>query len=65
MSEPRRKPLGKPLMWSDAEIDRMSEITPEIIEQAKAFVSANAPELSKMMDAEPVENASQNKSANA
>lgn len=39
---PPRVPLGPPLPWSDADLDALSEITPEDVSAAQGWVERNA-----------------------
>ena len=65
-SEPKRKPMGKAIEWSDEDLERLAEITPEDIEAAKALVEGSSPLLAKLMDAKEVdENANTDQSPNA
>lgn len=48
---PNRKPLGPPLARTDADLDRLAEVTPADIEQAQAAVRAANPKLAKILDA--------------
>lgn len=52
MSEPR-VPKGKPLNWSEEEMDALSEVTPEVIEAAKLAVRRDNPRLAALLDALP------------
>ena len=48
--KPQRKPLGPPLPRSDEDLDRLSQITPEDIEAAKAAVSGTV--IGRILDAQ-------------
>lgn len=41
--EEKRVPLGKGLGWTEEDIDRLAEITPQDIEEAKAAWRRDAP----------------------
>ncbi len=46
-------PLGKPLEWTDADLDRLSVVTPGDIENAKVAWRRNAPKKYKnLLDAQ-------------
>lgn len=47
---PTKKPLGKPLPRSDEDLDRLSQITAEDIEQARAAVSGTV--IGQILDAQ-------------
>lgn len=47
--------LGKPLQLSDEDLERLSEITPEDIENAKAAVNRASPKLGAMLDSQTEE----------
>lgn len=40
---PPRKPLGKAIQHTDAELEQLAQVTPADIEEAGAFWRANAP----------------------
>ena len=49
----KRVPLGKPLKLTDADLDRLSQVTPSDIEAAKIRWRQNAPKKYKnLLDAE-------------
>lgn len=48
----RRMPRGRPLVWDDADLDRLSRITPEDIDRARA---AAPPVARRLLDAEPTD----------
>jgi hypothetical protein len=52
----KRKPLGLPLIRTDAELEAMSIVTPAMIEAAKVWAQSNAPAVSKLLDAKQVYN---------
>jgi hypothetical protein len=45
----KSKIVGKPLEWSDAEIDRLAQITPEDTASAKATYRRLAPKKAKRL----------------
>ena len=50
------EPLGEPVDWTDADIDRMAQITQEDVFCAVAHWRANAPKRAKgLLDARPHE----------
>lgn len=42
MPEPRRVPLGKPLDWSDQQVEEQSQVTPQDIEEARVWAQKNS-----------------------
>lgn len=54
-SSKRRVKLGVVVPWTDADLDRLSTITPEDITAASALWRANAGALANLLDAEPVD----------
>lgn len=55
--KPKRKvPRGKALNWTDEDLDRLSQVTPEDIQQAAArWREAASPQYQNLLDAEEVE----------
>jgi hypothetical protein len=51
----KRVPLGKPIEWTDVELDALSQVTPSDIENAKQAVKKASPLLAKLMDAKPTD----------
>jgi hypothetical protein len=52
--QPRVKPIGKALRWTDEDIARLAEVTPEDIACAKAEFNRLAPrKLRGLLDAKP------------
>lgn len=58
--QPKRKvDLGPAIPWSDDDLDRLSQISPEDLEAGKALWRETAPpKLATLLDAEPVEDVS-------
>jgi len=51
---PKVKPVGTHLNWTEADLDRLSDVTPEDQAAAKAFWRRQAPKpLRKLLDAKP------------
>lgn len=49
----RAKPLGKPVQWSEADLDRLSAVGPEDVALAGELWSTHAPApLKRLLDAE-------------
>jgi hypothetical protein len=40
----QKKPLGKPIVWVDRELDRLSRVTPDDMQSALVAWQANAPD---------------------
>lgn len=57
--KPKRKvPLGAPIVWTDADLDAMSAVTPEDLEAAKQWWEQNAPpRYRSMLDAPEADDA--------
>jgi hypothetical protein len=54
--QPKRQPLGKPIVWDDATLDALSVITPEDVEAGRQWWNRNAPaERGALLDATPEE----------
>jgi hypothetical protein len=52
----RRKPLGHLIPYTDAELDQLSQVTPQDIERAKVWWKENAPRKYKnLLDAKPTD----------
>jgi len=52
--EPKRVPLGKPLGWSDEDMDALATITPEDVERAKVAWRQHSPrQFRDLLDAVP------------
>lgn len=45
----RKKPLGKPLQWTDEDLDTMALVTPQDIENAKAWPGVTVDPLMKAL----------------
>ena len=69
MTTPRRsKQLGKAIEWTDADMERLSTVTPEDIQAASALWRQNAGKLARLLDAdtqESIENAKPAPAVNA
>ena len=49
----KRKPMGKPIEWTEADIEKMSEVTPEDIEQAaERWREVASPKYKNLLDAQ-------------
>lgn len=53
-SDKPKVPLGKPLLLTDEDLDRLSQITPEDIEKVKAEVKKISPTLANLLNAKPM-----------
>lgn len=54
--EPPRVPLGKPLEWTDADLDALAEVSPQDVLEAQAWVNTHASETGKALwEARPAE----------
>lgn len=54
MSKKKRKPLGKPIEWTDADLDALSNITEADIIEAGQWWKQNAPKKYKnLLNANP------------
>ena len=52
----RKKPRGKPLVWSDADLDRLAQVSEADVEAARVFWRANAPKrYRELLEAQPEE----------
>lgn len=50
------RPRGKAIRWNDGDLDRIVEVTPEDVEEAKVAFREDAPtRFQDLLDAEPVE----------
>jgi hypothetical protein len=58
---PKPKPLGQPIEWSDSELDDLSQVGPGDVQAAKDLWKTQAPaEFKKLLEAEPDEGDSNN-----
>lgn len=48
-AKPKAKPQGKAVDWTDAEIERLAEVTPEDVAAAKAHWKRLAPKRAKRL----------------
>jgi hypothetical protein len=56
MAQPRKVPLGQPLEWSDADLDTLSQISPQDVQAAQQRWRNVAPtRYRNLLDAVPVE----------
>ena len=59
----RRKPLGKPLVRSDAELERLAAVTPADIEAVKAQIESDAPGMAALLNAQDSADANESQPA--
>ena len=59
----RRKPLGKPLVRSDAELEHLATVTPVDIEAAKAQIESDAPGMAALLNAKDLADAAESQPA--
>lgn len=55
----RRKPIGKPIPRTDADLDRLSTVTAADVEAARVLVAGASPAAGKLLDAKQVEDETQ------
>lgn len=56
MTKQKRVPLGKPIQWTEAEVDELTKVTPQDIEEARALWRRGAlPKYRGMFDAQSAE----------
>lgn len=54
--EPRRVPLGEAIQWTEEDLDRMSEVSAQDIEESKVWVQENASERGRQLwEAQPLD----------
>lgn len=53
-AQPKVKPTGSFIDWSEEDLDEMSTITPADVEDAKRHAQENYPDWAKLLDAKPL-----------
>jgi hypothetical protein len=56
VSQPPKVPLGHPLNWTDDDLDKLAEVSPQDVAEAEGWVRTNAtPEDAALWEAKPEE----------